>query len=333
MKPNLVITLSLMAVVLTAVPAGAPVRAANAASTASAQAVVNVSVATLWTRPNIARPVDAPATSATPNIQLWLSRLTYAQQQWLVGRLQTQALYGTAVRVLARQGSWTKVAVENQPTQLNPHGYPGWVPARQLTDNISLPKLRKSHPVAIVTRPSAWLNHPQTGAHRLEVSYATRLTVMGSRSAQYVIVTPTGGRLTIARSAVSVYSSPGAIPHPPGSQIVAEARKFLGVRYLWGGTSAFGFDCSGLTHTVYARFGITIPRDADRQALAGKPETRSALRPGDLLFFAGAGGTGFVHHVGIYIGSNLMIEAPDIGFRVQVAPAFTEEYAGARRYL
>lgn len=332
MSPRLVIALSLMAVALVPVPARGPSEVARLSGAAPTQ-VVNVSVATLWTNPTSARPVDAPATSATPNIRLWLSRMTLAQQRWLVGRLQTQALYGTAVRVLGRQGSWTKVAVENQPTQLNPAGYPGWVPTRQLTGNLSLLTLRKSHPMAIVTQPSAWLNDPQTNAHRLEVSYATRLTVVSSRPASYLIATPTGGRLTVARSAVSVYSSPASIPHPSGARIVAEGRKFLGVKYLWGGTSAFGFDCSGLTHTVYARFGITIPRDADRQALAGKPVVTSALRPGDLLFFAGPDGIGFVHHVGIYVGSNQMLEAPDIGLRVRIGPAFSNEYAGARRYL
>ncbi|HMC38552.1 MAG TPA: C40 family peptidase, partial [Acidimicrobiales bacterium] len=114
----------------------------------------------------------------------------------------------------------------------------------------------------------------------------------------------------------------------------AEARRFLGLQYLWAGTSSFGFDCSGLTYTVYRQFGVTLPRDAADQARAGGPVARADLRPGDLVFFAFDGRT--VDHVGIYAGNGLMIDAPHTGAAIETVPLWSPDlspyYAGARRY-
>jgi gamma-D-glutamyl-L-lysine dipeptidyl-peptidase len=307
----------------------------NLAGTPPPLAVINVSLATVWTQPRLARPVDAPSTTNPVDIPLWLSRMTTADRGWLVGRLQTQVAYGVDVSVLGHSGTWSKVAVHGQPSQLNPLGYPGWVPTRQLTGNRSLVAIRDHDPVAIVIGRTAWLRDPVTLAKRIQISFATRIWVVGGTPGHYLIATPNGGRLAIRTSAVARYRSVAAIPKPTGAMIVAAAKQFLGLPYLWAGTSGFGFDCSGLTYSVYRRFGITLARDADRQALQGIPVARSALRPGDLLFFAGPGGIGHIHHVAIYVGSGNMIESPNTGDVVKIAPisSLGSEYAGARRYL
>ena len=300
---------------------------------AAATAYVDVSVATLWARPGLARPVDAPSLTDPVDMAAWTGRLSVAERRWLVGKLETQALFGTRVLVLERRGAWSRVVVPGQPTPRDARGYPGWVPSRQLTSSPTLAGLARA-PVAVVTARTAWLR-TSSGRPALQVSYGTRLLVVGTTGREVRVATPHGSVLTFRRSAVSVYPSPGAIPRPAGSAVVAAAERFVGVRYLWAGISAWGFDCSGLVYTVYRRFGLTLPRDADAQARAGRPVARGALRPGDLVFFAGPGGAGPITHVAIYAGAGRIVESPDSSSAVRVVPLAPrlDRLAAARRYL
>jgi len=90
--------------------------------------------------------------------------------------------------------------------------------------------------------------------------------------------------------------------------VVAFARQQLGTRYVFGGTSPRGFDCSGFTQYLARAFGVNLPRTAAQQARVGTevPKDRSALRPGDLLTF-GRGGR--VTHIGIYVGDGRYVHA------------------------
>ncbi|HEY7258605.1 MAG TPA: NlpC/P60 family protein [Gaiellales bacterium] len=299
------------------------------------RAVVDVSVATLWRRPAELRPMDAPSASNPVDIPRWLSRMTVADRRWLVGRVQTQVLYGTSVTVVKQRGRWSKVVVSVQPTPLDRRGYPGWMPTRQLTGNVSLAGLLRTHPVAVVRTRTAWLRDPATLRRRLQVSFATRLPVVARAGDSDIVATPNGGRLAVRMRKVAEYPSLGAVRPAGGRVLVTAARRFLGLPFLWGGTSGFGYDCSGLTHAVYRRFGIRIPRDADAQAAHGTPVGRTQLRPGDLVFFAGPGGTGAVHHVAMFVGAGRVIEAPRTGTTVRIVrlSALAADYAGARRYL
>ncbi|HYW29170.1 MAG TPA: NlpC/P60 family protein [Gaiellales bacterium] len=294
-----------------------------------------MTLATLWTEPGILRPIDQPSATRPVDIPRWLSSMSTDDRRWLVGRIVTQASYGVQVAILGHQGAWTKVAVRGQPTPLNRYGYPGWLPTVQLTTNTALAGALRTHPVAVVSRKIAWLRSPDTDRLKLPVTYATRLAVVGTRPTRVLVMNASGGTAAIASSAVRVYSSASAIPAPTGARIVASAKRFIGLPYLWAGTSAYGFDCSGLTYTLFRRFGIGMPRDADRQALHGTPVAASALRPGDLVFFATNGGSGTIHHVAIYAGNGDIVESPNTGAAVRVvalAPRMGE-FTGARRYL
>jgi len=121
------------------------------------------------------------------------------------------------------------------------------------------------------------------------------------------------------------------------SELVKTARRFIGIPYRWGGTTAEnGFDCSGLTMVTYRLNGLNLPRVSRSQYQAGKWIAKSKLRPGDLVFFATKGGTR-VTHVGMYIGNNEFIHAPRTGKNVRIEKMsnsfFAKTYVGGRTYL
>lgn len=112
--------------------------------------------------------------------------------------------------------------------------------------------------------------------------------------------------------------------------VVAYAANFLGTTYVWGGTSPNpGFDCSGFVQYVYRHFGIDIPRVADDQSRVGTLVSRDQLQPGDLVFFKRPGEP--VHHVGMYVGNNSYIHAPQTGDVIKVSSLSRSDYYIARR--
>jgi cell wall-associated NlpC family hydrolase len=328
---------AVLAATVAAACAGAVLAGPAPATAAPVVRWVDVSVATLWSGPGTARAVDAAALANPADPRHWVASMSDSQKRWLsLGHSQTQALYGTRVRVLAVRGRWSKVVVPSQPSPKNSRGYPGWVPTRQLS--AAAPPV--SGTTAVVARRTAWLwtgddELGTTAGKVMELSYGTRLPVV-SAGARTVHVGMLGGVVrSLRRSAVDLRSAP--VPAPTGAAVVEEATRFLGLPYLWSGTSGFGFDCSGLTYAAYRQLGVTLPRDAAPQAVGGSAVARRDLRPGDLMFLRTQAGV--VHHVGMYVGLvggvRTVVEAPRTGTAVRLTPLsqFGPGYAGARRYL
>jgi peptidoglycan DL-endopeptidase CwlO len=143
--------------------------------------------------------------------------------------------------------------------------------------------------------------------------------------------TATAGSASFASTLAALTSTTGATQGSgvTGDAVVQDARRYLGVPYVWGGTNpATGLDCSGLVQRVYGDLGIDLPRVAADQARQGTPVASLAdARPGDLLAFGSP-----VDHIGIYAGNGQMIVAPKAGDVVKVEDVYTTPTA-IRRVL
>jgi cell wall-associated NlpC family hydrolase len=133
--------------------------------------------------------------------------------------------------------------------------------------------------------------------------------------------------------------TPSAVPPTGlGSTPVEIAHRYLGVKYVFGGSNpAVGLDCSGLVQLVFRQLGIALPRTAQQQFDATARVSREQLEPGDLVFFARtyADPHDWITHVGIYVGGGMQINAPTEGQVVSIQPVFSgfwgAHYAGAGR--
>ena len=156
-------------------------------------------------------------------------------------------------------------------------------------------------------------------------------------SLAFALVKPLGARADDGAPSAAL-PDPVSAPQPTrtlqasqafGLRVVGYAKRFLGVRYVYGGsTPRSGFDCSGFVRYVYAHFGVALPHSSYAQFGDGRHVSRRSLRPGDLVFFDAVG------HVGIYIGNGRFIHAPHTGTRVSIAKLggwYSERFSGARR--
>jgi hypothetical protein len=194
---------------------------------------------------------------------------------------------------LADRGEWTFVQ--------GPDLYFGWIRIEHLTEY-------RTPQLVLVAVPLAPVHAgPSLDAEVIdELPLGARL-VMRERDGDWWRIGT--GRYVLERDTVEATTLPRRYPTP--DDLIATAEAFLGVPYLWGGTSARGIDCSGLTQRVYLLNGVGLDRDADQQALGGRPV--DVARPGDLFFF----GKDRVTHTAIATGERTFIHAPQSGKSVQ----------------
>lgn len=300
----------------------------------SSKTLINVQVANIWKDTSAKRTMDQYSLRKDVDMKAWTSKMvTTESRKWLVGKLETQALYGQEVKVLKTSGSWVQVAIIGQDTPKNQHGYPGWMPKSQIIEQKGSYKNCK---IASVKAKTTYLYHDKNKRF-LEVSFNTRLPVIKEEKDWVQVMTPSNQLKWMKKKDIHLYTSLSRIPKPKGKDLVETGKMFLGLPYLWAGISAYGFDCSGFTYAIHRYHGISIPRDAADQAKQGKFVYKSQLKPGDLLFFANEKGKGRVRHVGMYIGNGKMIHSPNSGKNIEIvsinSSLFKEEYAGARRYI
>lgn len=289
---------------------------------------VKVPVATIWKSKNSPRPVDQSAVDG--DVKKWVAQMTDQQSVDLSENdlLETQALFNDELIIDHFDGDWAKVYVASQKDDSDSRGYPGWVPTKLLSDQqVAYPPITATVRIAVKNA----ILYDTTKNSILELSLGTVLPQIGSDDKFIEVVTPLGKGYIDEAAAVLPFAGANA-----GETMVEMGRQFLGMRYLWAGISSYGFDCSGFAYTLHRVLGFDIPRDADDQRDGGLPLSPEEILPGDLVFFAYDHGTGYVHHVGMYIGDGKMIESRTPGAKIDIAsltePKFASEFAGFRRY-
>ncbi|GAB4155555.1 MAG: C40 family peptidase [Planctomycetota bacterium] len=227
--------------------------------------------------------------------------------------LGTQALLGMPLSILDRKGDWLYVQTPNR--------YLSWTQDRIVPMTDREFQRWAARPKAIVTASFAVVrSRPDGGDPVSDVVAGCVLALGGTDGESLRVDYPDGRTGYLARREASPMAAwlPSARPEP--DLIEATARRFLGVPYLWGGTSPKAMDCSGFTSTVFWLNGAILPRDASQQVHCGEevPLDRGfgELRKGDLLFFGTCGRDGKperVRHVGISLGgARLIHESIDV---------------------
>ncbi|GAA2792421.1 NlpC/P60 family protein [Kribbella solani] len=277
-------------------------------------AATKVPVSTVWTSPDAPRDIDAPATAAQPDVAAWAKLMDTETRLGLHGRTLTQLLFAEPVLVRSERDGWSEITAPWQPSSQDELGYPGWVPSSHLGE---LPE-SAADPVAIDV-PSASLLAEPDGREVAELSFATVLASIEHADGYTRVATPDGGSGWLADDALR------AVIEPSGADDrLRLGELFLGLEYLWGGTCAYGLDCSGLIHTVGRVLGLRTPRDAHDQAAALPNIPLDEARPGDLYFFARDGKP--IHHVG-FVSAAGMLHASETGKRLENGPLTDERRA------
>jgi len=221
----------------------------------------------------------------------------------------SQAIYGSNVRLLEARGEWSRIQT--------PDRYRGWTPSRYL--RIVLVGDGYASTGSTVQVESLFANvyaEPDVTKHKpvITVPFETKLEIAQDppqKTAKPQKQPPEGWLRVHLPGLTMAWIQTGDVISDPKQLSIPEsielAKHFLGIPYLWGGTSSFGFDCSGFTQMLVRARGITMPRDADQQAAWNGVTAvkRDDLQPGDLLFFGSSAKD--ITHTGMFIGNGQFI--------------------------
>jgi cell wall-associated NlpC family hydrolase len=274
-------------------------------------AAAKVPVSTVWTSPDAPRDIDSAAIAAVPDVTGWVRSMDTETRLGLHGRTLTQLLFAEPVIVRSERDGWSEILAPWQPSSSDELGYPGWVPSSHLGE---LPT-SATGPI-VVAVPAASLTAEPGVAPITKLSFGTVLASTDHADGYTRVALPDGADGWLADDALRAVDAPA----------VAEDRirlgsQFLGLEYLWGGTSSYGLDCSGLVHLVSRVLGQRIARDAHDQYDAVEHVPVEEARAGDLYFFARPGKV--VHHVG-FVSAEGMLHASETGKLLENGPLLPE---------
>ncbi len=246
----------------------------------------------------------------------------------------TQALLGTPVRLLKVEHDWFLVQT--------PDDYLGWSDDHIVCMTPEQFGTWTAKPKVIVTAEYAFVRGGLDPASEVvsDVTLGGLLAWIRDVGSGFEVEFPDGRTGYLPGTVAEPFGAWAAEASDTPERIVATAKRFSGVPYFWGGTSAKGLDCSGLTKTVYYLNGVVLPRDADQQAEVGFPvdtsDGFSAVRPGDLLFFgrkARDQRPAHVTHVAISLGGKRFIHASTYVMVNSLDPADRDYSEGRARSL
>ncbi|MGB7437117.1 MAG: SH3 domain-containing C40 family peptidase [Candidatus Acidiferrum sp.] len=212
----------------------------------------------------------------------------------------SQAIYGTNVFRIKAKWHWANIRTADN--------YAGWVRLSNLRKLNGQPYPSAGSAVRVSELSANLYREPNVTKHAplLTIPWESRLEALPDKVDEnnrwLKVRLPDGTEAFVQNGDVSSNFTPLTV-----DQMIAVARTFLGVTYTWGGSSDFGFDCSGFTQMLLRQRGIVMPRDADLQAAWSgvTPIERNQLRPGDLLFFGDRPDR--ITHTGMYIGNGQFI--------------------------
>ena len=226
--------------------------------------------------------------------------------------LSTQSLLGTPIKVL-KKGQWGYFLIQT------PDGYISWLDddGFQLMNKEEWNEWKSSEKI-IYLKEFGWAYEKSdfNSQHISDLVAGNLLKLVSEEKGFYQVEFPDKRIAFVNKNESQKFSQWYQSLNPDGEKILQTAYRFMGVPYLWGGTSAKGMDCSGFTKTVYFLNGIILPRDASQQVHTGDlVDTKNGwenLQAGDLLFF-GTKTNGEkkerITHVAIYIGDGDFIHA------------------------
>lgn len=225
--------------------------------------------------------------------------------------LATQALLGMPLKVLDKDRGWYLVQTPDQ--------YISWIDwgGFQRMNKVEFDAWESAEKVIVLSPYAFSYESPSTSAQTVsDLVAGDLLKVLGEHSAFYEVAYPDGRKAFVSKNDAQLYKNWLATLNSSEENLVATAKRMMGLPYLWGGTSYKGVDCSGFTKTIFFLNGWIIPRDASQQVHTGQLIDTSkgfeSLQLGDLLFFgtkASDETAEKITHVGMWIGNNEFIHA------------------------